>query len=552
LDLTAYLHPGWAPVIRPAPASRPWMDATPESFAYRCLPLNIANAHGWEVLTPGGFEAVWDGGAGTEAVTVTGDADAVAERLPVSLFGQGVLTFHVEAIFRTPPGWDMWVGGSPNRQKDGIAPLTGIVETDWSPFTFTMNWRFTRPGLPVRFEAMEPFCFLFPLQRGAVEDFRPAFRPLHDDAETERRFHEWSEARNAFHERIRREPPRAPADRWQKHYYRGVDASGEALAPDHRAKIRTRAFDRGAAPALPEPPADDAGLPASVPRMSSSEAELEAARLALAKREWLLEAQERQRALAPAATGIERRENMSAEEFLENYYAPSRPVILCGEMKGWPALAWTPEVLKRKVGPACVEYQGGRAANQRFEMDKDAHKREGAFDRFIDAIGAQSGNDLYLTAYNSAANRRALAPLLEDLGPLDKFLTRDGPVAEGMMWIGPAGTKTSLHHDLTNNFIAQLVGRKRLRVLPASEVGRVYNSIHVFSDVPDLDDPLLDPARYPRLDGAHVYDVVLEPGEILFMPFAWWHQVMALDFSVTVTYTNFRWPNDPYATYPSG
>jgi hypothetical protein len=25
-----------------------------------------------------------------------------------------------------------------------------------------------------------------------------------------------------------------------------------------------------------------------------------------------------------------------------------------------------------------------------------------------------------------------------------------------------------------------------------------------------------------------------------------------LDFSVTVTYTNFRWPNDGYATYPGG
>ncbi len=34
------------------------------------------------------------------------------------------------------------------------------------------------------------------------------------------------------------------------------------------------------------------------------------------------------------------------------------------------------------------------------------------------------------------------------------------------------------------------------------------------------------------------------------MPLAWWHQVRSLDFSVTVTYTNFRWPNDAFATYP--
>jgi ribosomal protein L16 Arg81 hydroxylase len=102
------------------------------------------------------------------------------------------------------------------------------------------------------------------------------------------------------------------------------------------------------------------------------------------------------------------------------------------------------------------------------------------------------------------------------------------------MWIGPAGTVTSLHHDLTNNFIAQVVGRKRLKILPAAEVGKLYNSRHVFSDIPDVEAPNLDLVRYPRLAGARAYEVVLEPGEIIFMPLAWWHQVKSLDFSVTV------------------
>src|SRR5665213_3913107 len=101
------------------------MDATPESFAYRCLPLNIANAHGWEVLNPHGFEAVWNGGTVTDASTITPDAGGTPERMAVSLFGQGIVTFHVEGILRTPPGWNLWVGGSPNRGKDAIAPWPG-------------------------------------------------------------------------------------------------------------------------------------------------------------------------------------------------------------------------------------------------------------------------------------------------------------------------------------------------------------------------------------------------------------------------------------------
>jgi hypothetical protein len=558
MELTAYLHPGWAPLIRPAPATRPWMDATPESFAYRCLPLNIANAHGWEILSPCGFEAVWDGGAETSAVTIRLDEGANPDRAPVSLFGQGVITFHVEAIFRTPPGWNLWVGGSPNRAKDAIAPLTGIVETDWSPFTFTMNWRFTRAGQPIRFEAMEPVCFLFPLQRTAVEDFRPAFAPLAADPATAARFQAWSRARDEFHARMQREPPQAPADRWQKHYYRGVDISGEALVSDHRAKLRLQPFDRGAAPDVPAPPADDPpekpAAPATAPPAPEPAAEVAALKLALAKREWLLETLERQRSLAPAAARIERRAGLSAEEFLERYYAVARPVILVGEMDGWPALAkWTPDYLKAAVGSAVIEFQGGRAANPKFEMEKDRHRGEAPFDVFIDAI-VQSGpgNDAYITAYNSERNRQALAPLAGDLGYLDKFLSRDVPWPHGMPWIGPAGTVTSLHHDLTNNFIAQLVGRKSLKVLPASEVGRLYNHPHVFSEISDLEAPDLDAERYPRLPGAKIYDLTLEPGEILFMPLAWWHQVKALDFSVTLTYTNFRWPNDGFSTYPAG
>jgi ribosomal protein L16 Arg81 hydroxylase len=143
-----------------------------------------------------------------------------------------------------------------------------------------------------------------------------------------------------------------------------------------------------------------------------------------------------------------------------------------------------------------------------------------------------------------------LAPLQADLGLLSKFLTHQVEPPSGMIWIGPKGAFTPLHHDLTNNFIAQVVGRKHIKLLPANEVGRLFNQTDVFSEITDLDDPCLDLQTYPRLNGARVYDIVLEPGEILFAPLAWWHQVRALDFSVTLTYTNFLWPNDAHLGFP--
>src|SRR5688500_148170 len=103
MNLIAYMIDGHQMDIRPAPLEREWMDATGERFAYRCLPLNIANAHGWEILTPFDFEARWSGGASVDDVTIRLPAGAQNDLAPVSLFGQGVLTFHIFGLFRTPP-----------------------------------------------------------------------------------------------------------------------------------------------------------------------------------------------------------------------------------------------------------------------------------------------------------------------------------------------------------------------------------------------------------------------------------------------------------------
>jgi ribosomal protein L16 Arg81 hydroxylase len=119
------------------------------------------------------------------------------------------------------------------------------------------------------------------------------------------------------------------------------------------------------------------------------------------------------------------------------------------------------------------------------------------------------------------------------------------------MWIGPAGTITPMHHDLTNNFIAQVVGRKRVLLCPPSEARKLGNTRHVFSDIRDLEDPSVDLTRFPQLADLRIYPVDLDPGDILFVPIGWWHQVRSLDFSITITYVNFTWPNQYHETYPA-
>jgi hypothetical protein len=252
MDFLCYLHPGWNPRIRPAEATRPWMDATPEAFAYRCLPLNIANAHGWEVQCPCDFDAYWNGGPLVGDVKVRVSPKVPEADRPVSLFGQATITFHIQGLFRTPPGWNLWVGGSPNTAKDGISPLNGVIETDWSPYTFTMNWRFTRRNHWVRFKAGDPICFLFPVQRDALERMEPKLVPIESNPELGAQFTAWTQSRNSFQAEVAKKPPSAPTDQWQKRYYRGLDMKNRAGTPDHHAKLRLKPFEPGTA--SPESP----------------------------------------------------------------------------------------------------------------------------------------------------------------------------------------------------------------------------------------------------------------------------------------------------------
>jgi ribosomal protein L16 Arg81 hydroxylase len=133
-----------------------------------------------------------------------------------------------------------------------------------------------------------------------------------------------------------------------------------------------------------------------------------------------------------------------------------------------------------------------------------------------------------------------LPGLWEDIGLLPDYLAATDPPS-GFFWLGPAGTVTPLHHDLTNNFMAQVVGRKRVLMAPTISQPHLYNYLHVFSRV-DL--ARIDYQQFPEMRQVRVIECILEPGQILFLPVGCWHQVEALDLSVTMTFTNFLLDND--------
>jgi hypothetical protein len=226
-ELTCYRTEDDPPELVPARPERDWMDLTDQRYAYRCIPLSIANASGWEIILPCAFSATWTGGNLTTDIQLRplGEPASVTRRV-VSHFGHGVLTFHTGYLFRTSPGWALWCRGAPNMVKHGIVALDGLVETDWLPFPFTMNWRFTRPGT-VRFAAGEPFCFVTPVPHALYESIEPRIKTLADDAELKAAYDKWTVSRTDFNAGLARHEPEAVKQGWQRHYVKGAGPTGE-------------------------------------------------------------------------------------------------------------------------------------------------------------------------------------------------------------------------------------------------------------------------------------------------------------------------------------
>lgn len=229
--------------IHPAAIQRPWMEATQNRFAYRCLPLSMANQAGWLIDCPSSFTARWDGSPGPAGVTIVHDVAPPDNRVS-PLFGHGTITFHVPYLFRSSDGVNLWVKGPSNHIKHGVQALEGLVETDWTAATFTMNWKLTQPGSMVRFERGEPICMIVPYPRHYLEGFAAVRKPLSEDESLLMAYQNWSRERDEFQKRIAENEPIAIRRGWQKDYFQGRDPGGERFA-DHQTKISVCPFHRG-------------------------------------------------------------------------------------------------------------------------------------------------------------------------------------------------------------------------------------------------------------------------------------------------------------------
>ncbi|MBA5606333.1 cupin-like domain-containing protein [Duganella sp. FT3S] len=198
------------------------------------------------------------------------------------------------------------------------------------------------------------------------------------------------------------------------------------------------------------------------------------------------------------------------------------PFMLSGIVNRWPLTSLPPSILRERYGHVPVRARVGDYINTAFAPDRAM--RDMTMLAYLDLVAA--GTDA-LPPYLGNLELRELNRLCHWPTYFDKM----GPPR---FWVGPAGTVTPLHCDYDDNIFAQVWGTKRIFLSPPHHEAFLYpkeaNAI-LFGSPFDPEAP--DFERFPLARQATMIECIVEPGDMLYVPAGWYHQVRALTFSLS-------------------
>ncbi len=221
---------------------------------------------------------------------------------------------------------------------------------------------------------------------------------------------------------------------------------------------------------------------------------------------------------------------VSAQEFRDEYFSQQKPVVIKDLSKEWPAWSkWNWDYFQELVGHQRVALYNNIKSDAYTPINKaDDYK---TFGEYIDMI--RNG---------PAGWRIFLFNIFEHAPELVKDFTWPEHLMKGfvkkypMLFVAGASSITHMHFDidLSNIMHTQFAGRKRVLLFPFSEQHKLYRkpwevlSLADFSNYYD-DNSKLDFKQFPALKYAKGYEIILEHGDTLFMPAGYWHHMEYLD-----------------------
>ncbi|MBE7373880.1 cupin-like domain-containing protein [Pseudomonas lopnurensis] len=226
------------------------------------------------------------------------------------------------------------------------------------------------------------------------------------------------------------------------------------------------------------------------------------------------------------------RDGLSVEEFQARYVPQGTPLIISDALRDWPLF----NMSREESLVHFAELQGitrhGDYVGKTFSSERDF--RSASMADFIASLDRESGEDGPPPYMGNNAVPEQLLEQIRFPGYFDRSL-----YIKPRIWIGPRGTLTPLHRDDSDNLFAQVWGRKSF-ILAAPHHREALGTwstspegglegCEVNPDVPDYD-------RFPGAREVTFLRIVLEAGDLLFLPDGWFHQVESVSTSLSVNF----------------
>lgn len=271
-------------------------------------------------------------------------------------------------------------------------------------------------------------------------------------------------------------------------------------------------------------------------------------------------------------------QGLSPDDFVRKYVAENQPVIFTDALtQDWSrAQGWTPEHLERCAPSGSTVLVAPLMADGRDKWLEDANLWPGGTaaqplagvihkDRFL-AVAA-SRIDVPVADFAASLRGQGSLPSLyadgaKNLEQSFSFLKPDIPEAlevgsslafkRSDLWLGGA-TLSTVHFDNVENLFAQLVGDKEFLLFPPQDSnrlvdGRLRKAYATWRDGRFVretqgisDEAVLNYAAYDIHEPPEAYaewakklrptKVRVHQGEVLYLPFGWWHQVRGIPAS---------------------
>lgn len=260
-----------------------------------------------------------------------------------------------------------------------------------------------------------------------------------------------------------------------------------------------------------------------------------------------------------ALARIPERPPVDGVTFAAEVLTATEPVVLRGQVADWPAVAagtGGPDAMAGYIRQfdqgqptEVLVGQPGIAGHFFYSEDMTGFnfkRHQAPLATLLDELVRLSDEPSPPALYAGAATAGRHLPGWVFANPLDLPLEGATP----RVWIGNA-TRVSTHFDASPNLACVVAGRRRFLMFPPDQIGNLYvgplENTLAGQPVSMVDPDAPDFGRYPRFAEAmrHAQVAELGPGDAIYMPSLWWHNVRASGaLNVLV---NYWWDRDPQA-----